>query len=161
MLSELIALLKYAPSGGNLQPWVLKIIEHHNAVSIYIYLDANIHFEKQHTDHCGFGALISLGVLAYSIEYLCQDFGYRLINKTTDSEKDLKKSLYQSHWKSARLSRLSDRLYLDDDLQIDALTKQLHLILNSCKRLKPSTKRHSDFLKAHVIENQSTLYFAN
>lgn len=91
MLRELIALLKYAPSGGNVQPWVLKTSQRHTAVSISIFLDANIHFEKQHTDHSGYGALISLGALAYSIEYLCQDFGYRLVDKTIPSETKLER----------------------------------------------------------------------
>lgn len=89
MLNELIDLLKYAPSGGNLQPWILKADRTETTISLSLSLDPKLNLEQQHTDHCGYGALVSLGILAYSIEYLSSDFGFRVVNKTIHSENEL------------------------------------------------------------------------
>ncbi|MBL7544513.1 MAG: hypothetical protein JNL11_11915 [Bdellovibrionaceae bacterium] len=92
MISKLVDLLKYAPSGGNLQPWVLKIVQTNTNTNMTISLDPKIRFEQQHTDHCGYGALISLGVLSYSVQYLCQNFGYLFANRLIHSDTDLYKN---------------------------------------------------------------------
>ncbi len=89
MIAPLIDLLKEAPSAGNLQPWVLWIEETLSHVNIRIHLDENHQFSEKATDHCGSGALISLGILSYSIEYLCADFGYHVEEKSFTSNNNI------------------------------------------------------------------------
>ena len=145
MMSELIDLLRYAPSGGNLQPWILKTDQNDTMMDITLYLDPGIRYEGQHTDHSGYGALISLGVLTYSIQYLCSTYGYRFLKKTIHSDRDIyKNSILINLEKCEPISSQKAEIFRN------------RFTDRRCYQIRP----FSEDLKHHLLaDSDSSLYF--
>lgn len=135
MIESFIEILKLTPSGGNLQPWTILVETSPAGTILKMSLDKTMDFQSQYTDHCGFGALMSLGSLAFSAKYLSADFGFEVESIQTNIDADLHKNQIKIHLKSIPKSasnrvsifkqRFTDRRIFEDKVIPEELKKSL------------------------------------
>lgn len=75
---ELLDLLKLTPSGGNQQAWNIQIKSQPPFHTLEVSIKEMSYFE--YTDAFSFGRLISLGMLQYSVDYLAEEVGFKVIS---------------------------------------------------------------------------------
>lgn len=78
MILDFVNTLKLTPSGGNLQPWKIKVSSFENHHILTFEVDRQTSTGK--TDAFSFGKLISLGMLKYSCHYLAPEFQLKIVN---------------------------------------------------------------------------------
>lgn len=131
---ELLDLLKLTPSGGNQQAWHLQIKSQPPFHSLEVSVKEMPYFE--YTDAFSFGRLISLGMLQYSVDYLAEEVGFKIISSKIVKEpgstlpkilielQELnKKRISPSHKIQIFKNRFTNRsLYLDKKID-DAILK--------------------------------------
>lgn len=150
-MHELLDLLKLTPSGGNQQAWNLQIKSQPPFYTFEFCVKEMPFFE--YTDAFSFGRLISLGMLQYSVDYLAEDVGFKVISSQIRKEpnKSLPKvvidlqemnndPVYASLKVQIFKNRFTNRnLYLDkkisDDILKNVLSEKNHVhILSSEER---------------------------
>jgi hypothetical protein len=89
IIQEWLDIARWAASGGNAQPWLVKYSESKDQIQIFISIDPNYIPEHSPLDVQGTASVFSLGALATNFINIAAGSQYKLVNEECSSSQDL------------------------------------------------------------------------